>query len=354
MFRWNKFHYLINNRRKEMSENKIITKDSSNEDRIAYLGELDLYIPHTWVKKLYDALDYRMNLSRVCGIMGLLVTGHPGSGKTTACKKYAQGFLPKSTNSVELFPVLYIDCPYKITPKSLVEECLKAYNDPDYNKGNASELEMRLVYYINECKTRLIFIDEIHNILPKHAKNGLSSAAKESMNFIKNLTNKTNANIVLMGGEDSKMLFDDPHIRRRFSMIYRMPLLRKDQVLQGVLKSMESKLPLRKPSNLAEASITDLIFEITKGQMMGIQILVREAAKLAVQTGTECVTKELISFCAEKAQEMSKYSSQELEQMNAYEHMEKFETKNDIKGQEGLRTFALPQPIHSRANLLVS
>ena len=59
-------------------------------------------------------------------------------------------------------------------------------------------MEERLISYIIKAKTRLIFIDEIHNMISEGRGYRLSSAADKTMKFLKNLSNKTNANIILI------------------------------------------------------------------------------------------------------------------------------------------------------------
>jgi len=184
----------------------------------------------------------------------------------------------------------------------------------------------------------------------------LSSAADKTMKFLKNLSNKTNANIILIGDETSKVLFNNSNYRRRFSKIFRMPLLKRGQIFQGVLKKMERFLPLKNTSNLSDIDIAKYIFELTKGQIMGIQILVRDAAITAIETGTERITKELIAQHADKVIEMASYSEEQLKSMGAYVCEEKYENtieKPKIQIQLNKPRIILPDPAYSMANLLI-
>ena len=91
--------------------------------------------------------------------MGLLVIGFPGSGKSTAIRKYCELHPKIYTKERDIRPVISIDCPFEISSKSIVETLLSVYDDEeDYKSTKASVLEARLINYINECQTKIIFI----------------------------------------------------------------------------------------------------------------------------------------------------------------------------------------------------
>ena len=85
-----------------------------------------------------------------------MLLGVRGSGKTTECKKYAQGFPRQVTEERTRVPVLYATIPSPTTTKSLPMRLLYSLGDIFWEKGNTTAQTLRLCKLLRDCGTELI------------------------------------------------------------------------------------------------------------------------------------------------------------------------------------------------------
>ena len=80
------------------------------------------------------------------------------------------------------------------------------------------------------------------------------------------------------------------------SRLKRLPLVRfKDDLdFQELLAGFELLLPLRKPSGLADETLSTQIFEITMGIVGEVVDLLNSAAIYAIEEDIECITEDVI------------------------------------------------------------
>ncbi len=78
-----------------------------------------------------------------------------------------------------------------------------------------------------------------------------------------------------------------------------MPLKRfqMDEDYLELLAGFEMLIPLRRPSNLLDGTISDLIHQATYGVTGQISDLLNKAAILAIRSGKEMITEDEIKQC---------------------------------------------------------
>ncbi|RYY02208.1 MAG: AAA family ATPase [Gammaproteobacteria bacterium] len=144
----------------------------------------------------------------------------PGCGKTALCGHIIKS-MPESVRTESDFeftqrPVIYAECPSNATPKKLASVLLHALGDNNPEKGSEFNLTERIIKLLRECRTVLLLLDEIHNLL---SKNRTSISQKATCQWLKGLINRTNTTICLVGVDEFSDTLD-AEISRRFLRRY--------------------------------------------------------------------------------------------------------------------------------------
>lgn len=154
-----------------------------------------------------------------------LLLARPGGGKSTLCKLFEKLYPPKiiSDGQYEILetPVIFAEMPEIATPKKLASTLLEALGDPNPNAGTEFMLMRRAIKMLSKCKTRLVFIDEFHNLLDSSRT---TKAKRDACQALKRLVNQTSCMFCLVGLPEFADAFDS-EIERRFMRRYTLPSL---------------------------------------------------------------------------------------------------------------------------------
>ena len=192
------------------------------------------------------------NSARIGTQSGLLISGAAGFGKTTLLKSvmrpmyaeydkyrpgaYADGFTP----------IAFIEAPADGRPKNLLEHACFFYGVLIGRAETLASIQARLVDTMNAADTRLLVVDEMHNL------NGSSTANGDTVDILRSIHNQVPATFVyaglnLLGGK----LLSGPkgaQITARSTALQmtqytmRKPTLRKEW--HTLVSSLEKALPL--------------------------------------------------------------------------------------------------------------
>lgn len=154
-----------------------------------------------------------------------VIIGESGCGKSTLMDLY-QAQHCTNQNEFQLgirtdVPAIFSSVPSPVTPKAMSVELLKSLSDTTALNQTARQLTDRLVHHIKHSNIKVIFLDECQHLLSLGANNkkkNITSRLRESIDWIKSLTNKTSATIVLMGmPELLDIIKADFQLARRFT-----------------------------------------------------------------------------------------------------------------------------------------
>ncbi|GAB3038577.1 hypothetical protein GCM10027285_23260 [Oleiagrimonas citrea] len=110
----------------------------------------------------------------------------------------------------------------------------------------------------------------------------------------KDLMNSLKVPVLALGTEDARHSLEaDQHLKRRFQF-RELPAWRADEYLCHFLEAYESTLPLKKRSGLGSHSIMKVLVKETEGLMGEIVERLRNAAAIAIASGIERITVDLI------------------------------------------------------------
>lgn len=138
-------------------------------------------------------------------------------------------------------------------------------------------------------QTKIIIIDEIHNILA-----GNTRKQREFLNILRFLGNELQLSIVGVGIKDAYLAIrSDDQLENRFEPLV-LPLWNNDHEFMRLLASFQSVLPLKKPSDLLGSDVRALILTRSEGTIGEIASLLIKAACLAIRSGKECIDHKIL------------------------------------------------------------
>ena len=244
------------------------------------------------MKLLDDILKQPIRIRPQC----LLIVGEPNIGKTTIAIEFVKKHQCHTEEGTDTEgqqvskPVINAIAPSTADEKALYIALIDRFFSPFRPTDSKSKLRHQLITLLREFKTRMIVIDEIHNLL-----SGTASKQREVMNALKNLSNELNISLVGVGTSEAvQVLHTDSQHASRFDVV-ELPKWDLDRKFLQLLASYEQILPLRKHSKLSSKEMAPLLFNISEGNFGDLNRLLIECTKEAINTGTEEITLEIIT-----------------------------------------------------------
>jgi len=264
-------------------------------ERIIFIQE-EKWVTYPSAKNVLDKLELLLHHPPKSRMPGLLIVGETNNGKTSIIKRFAK--LNKDFKDPEKFeatqkPVILVQAPPSPDLSYLFTNILEQFAAPFKNSDKTQKKEMMIKNYISVAGTRIIIIDEIHNIL-----SGATAKQKQFMNGLKNLSNDLNICIILSGIKDALHATNtDPQINNRFKPIF-LSKWKLDRDFLSFLASLEKVIPLKKASNLHKTKeLAYKIFDLSEGYIGEMVDLINTASIYSIQTKSEKITLKEIKEC---------------------------------------------------------
>jgi hypothetical protein len=260
--------------------------DMDAETRIEYVAK-DRFVLHARVEEVLNDWESLMRLDDAVRPQGRLLVAHPLMGKSTLIDEFARRHMASDNpgGDAASVPVLCVQVPEQARD-GIYTEILSALNARLTRLAKTSDVRQATVDLLKRVGTRILFIDEFHNILE-----GGAPAQRKCLNAVKYLMNATRRPVVVAGtGDVINAIQSDP----QFSSRLQPTVIRRfadDDQFQLLLAGFEALLPLRKPSNLHDPDLSTLIYHHTLGILGNVADLLNEAARLAIREGTEQITE---------------------------------------------------------------
>lgn len=216
---------------------------------------------------------------------GLLITGHTGTGKTTALDFYRSQFPRYEENHGTASPVLYVVTPASPTVKNLAEAILVSMGDLASGRGSSEEKTRRVYKFLETCKVELLMIDEFQHFTDTARR----SASRDVTDWLKNLLSVAHIPVVLAGlPRCDQVIRGNQQLSRRFSSRYNLRPFpydtpAKQMEFRGVLKLIQQSIPV-KCVPLHDANNARMIFVASNGVIDYVAKLIDQAVELARQS----------------------------------------------------------------------
>lgn len=268
----------------------------TTRENIAKVSKLDNIIVQ------YPEFEYALEGIQECVLksefykepVGCILSAEGGMGKTTICRTIMAGMSGRMKNlktyEATIIPAFYAEVPSPATVKSVAASMLTQLKDPNPLIGNTSQLTARLCTLLGHCETKLVFLDELHNLLD--VSNSKTKINTNVCNWIKSIVNTTSVSICLVGlPEFAPILYIDSQLSRRFPLHFKLEKLTIGTVdspgtlspfLQALANQAEDILGLKSVHNFSNYHAAYQMYAATSGNPSFIMALIKESALITL------------------------------------------------------------------------
>lgn len=261
----------------------------SDVDRLQFI-QIDRWIPYPEADRILERMESLFNAPERYRTSSMLLVGEPNNGKTSLVRRFCSLHpLSDGWGDEPPYPVMYVQAPPVPDERRFYDSILGTLSVPFRHRDAPSEKLASISYYFDKIGTRLLIIDEIHNIL-----SGSPAKQRAFLNALKNLSNQMQLPLVLVGTKEAlTMLTTDEQLSSRFRP-ERLPKWTRGLNFLNLLANLESTLPLKLPSNLASPELAPVLFDLSEGIIGEVAALVSESAAIAIKTGCERISMKEI------------------------------------------------------------
>jgi hypothetical protein len=271
----------------------------------------------------FEVLDQVMASARRDGdkLRGsAVIDAEPGLGKTTIATRYARQVHrreyrrhgPYTPDGSQRLPVAFIPLNAGATLKGINQQILEFYGHPQKDdhgpvrrptRSTRSQLTEFAIDVVMTCQTRMIIIDDLHFVDFRH-RNGI-----EVSNHLKSLANALPVTFVYVGVNlHAKRFFDEgltgeqavyAQTSRRATRCPVAPFsIEGDagaRAWSDLLSTLEKHLILADAEPGMLVSHAKELHRRTQGRILSLSNLIDRAAHLAIKSGTETITQEILA-----------------------------------------------------------
>jgi hypothetical protein len=261
----------------------------TDEDRLLFI-QIERWTPYPQADNILDRMESLFNAPERYRTSSMMLVGEPNNGKTSLVRRFCS-LHPKSDGWSDdpPYPVMYVQAPPVPDERRFYDSILGTLLVPFRHRDAPSEKLATISYYFNKLGTRMLIVDEIHNIL-----SGSPAKQRAFLNALKNLSNHMQIPLVLVGTKEAlTMLNTDEQLSSRFRP-EKLPKWKPEMPFLNLLANLESTLPLKLPSNLASPELAPALYDMSEGIIGEVATLISEAAGIAIKNGSERIGMEEI------------------------------------------------------------
>ena len=259
-------------------------------DRIHEINK-DLWIPYSRAKEVLGRMEDILDYPRNQRMPGMLIVGSSNSGKSSIMEHFRSLHPSEASPESEYSktPVLFVEAPNKARIEGLYNHILEALWEGFSIRASADVKEREIIRLFNNIELKVLLIDEIHHLLT-----GGPTKQTEFRQAIKSLSNRANISIICSGTESARnAIHVDEQLSDRLEPI-ELTRWQMDGEYAQLLNSFERNIPLKQPSLLRQPEIAQKILWMSEGILGHIHDVIKRAAVLAVSSGQEKITLDLI------------------------------------------------------------
>lgn len=263
--------------------------DRSIQERIDLVRK-DIWINYPVAVEKIRELEDLLTMPRQQRAINKLLFGRSNNGKSAILKRFCQAHPPTiDEDGRSTVPVVYVSMPSLPIETDFWSAILKALKIAHRDTEPAPRKRQRALDVLERVQTRVLVVDEIHNLLQ-----GRITAQKQFLVVLKNLTIEARIPIVAAGTDDALHTFaTDEQFDSRFQPM-KIPDWKNELPFHQLLAGWERLLPLRSPSNLP--ALASRLHYLADGTIGGLALALKAAAVLAIRNGKEQITAETLEL----------------------------------------------------------
>ena len=221
-----------------------------------------------------------------------LVTGVSGSGKSELAEQFIRRHPidMHGTSDAAVLPAIHATMPEKGSLSAFGEEILDAMMHESSSSTTAME-KMRMARKLTKSlNVKVVFLDEI-----QHLSLGGPINREQVRNGLKRYMKECGASVIALGiPEGLGIIHHEPQLRRHFKTLT-LPAWQADEEGRSLLHKLETDFGLAKGAHIAHhETLSREVFDMAEGVLAHVVEMMQEAAIVAVKTGTERITREII------------------------------------------------------------
>jgi hypothetical protein len=267
-----------------------------DEARINYHSELVVVATST-IREVarQGRLLTMLNRREISARRGLIVSGLPATGKSTALKQLGRThelMVRERYPGAGRIPVVYVTTPPKGSPRKLAMEFARFLGLPPVRRGqNTTDIADAVCQVLIDARTDLVLVDEIHNL------NLATSAGEDMSDHLKYFTEHLPATFAYAGvNVERSGLFTGVRGRQiagRCVLVSTGPFPCHGE-WAALLATLDAALRLHRHRPGTLPGLGKYLHQRTGGMIGSLSHLVRAAALTAILDGTEEITRTLL------------------------------------------------------------
>jgi len=275
-----------------------------HEDRLRdYHADLPLVNTPTIQKVISTGrLLIQLNRRQISARRGMVISGMSGTGKTTALTQLGRAhelaIRRRFPDDGDRLPVIYVTVPPAATPRMLAVEFARFLGLEFPARANVTDITDAVCSVAAHTRVDLVLVDEIHNI------SLATRAGAEVSDQLKYFAERLPATFIYAGVEvEAQGLFAGARGRQiagRFTVVAAVPFAygtaEQSANWHALVAAVESTLRLRDHVAGTLPEMAEQLYRRSRGMIGSLSQLVRGAAILAIDDGTEKITAELLDL----------------------------------------------------------
>jgi DNA transposition AAA+ family ATPase len=259
----------------------------------------------------------QLNRAQVSARRGVIISGASGTGKTTALtqlgrthERHTRKRYPADRHRL---PVLYVTVPPAATPRMLAVEFARFLGLEFTGRANITDIVNAVCATAAHTCVELVCVDELHNL------SLASRAGAEVSDQLKYFAERLPATFVYAGIDvEAQGLFAGVRGRQiagRFTVIGAAPFAygtgAQREQWRALIATLESLLRLHRHRTGSLVKLDEYLYRRSGGMIGSLSQLLRGAAILAIEDGSEQISKQLldsvpVDYAAQRADTASR------------------------------------------------
>ena len=263
---------------------------SSKTTRSNYLQN-KIWIDHPAAVNVINTLEGLMSTGNNNTL--LMMIGDAGSGKSEISNRFKSqnpvfSYYDKDDFEQFVLPVTLINCRSVKNKKELYTNIINHHHWEIKVSDKSDMLRHQAIASVKKYQTKVLILENVQGMLGNEGKNDITSA-------IALLNNALQIPIVLTSTFEGAKELSSRYTKQIETIT--LPSWQANEDFISLLASFEMRLPLKKQSNLLKKDKATALFTLSKGNIGTLHQLLIKASLIAIESGKERITLEIIGQC---------------------------------------------------------